>query len=64
MLIYRNASHCIIGLSSIILVYELLLMQVNDKKRFLIYEESSRKSICNKSLRLVSCGYELIIICL
>lgn len=36
-------------------------MHVNDMKGFLVYEESSGKSSPNKSMRLVSCGYELIL---
>ena len=36
-------------------------MQVNGMKRFLIYEESSGKSSPEKSMRSISCGYELIL---
>ena len=36
-------------------------MQVNGMKRFLVHEESSGKSIPDRSVRLVSCGYELIL---
>ena len=34
---------------------------MNDIKRFLVYEESTRKSSLHKFTRLVSCGYELIL---
>ena len=36
-------------------------MQVNRTKRFLAYEESSGKSNFDRSTRLVSCGYALIL---
>jgi len=36
-------------------------MQLNYLKRFLVYGESSGKSSLEKSTRLVSCGYELIL---
>jgi len=35
-------------------------MQVNDMKRFMVYEESGGKSNPNKATRSISCGYELI----
>lgn len=49
------------GSLGIILLEEQLIMQVNDMKRFLIYEESNGKSSLDKYMRSVSCGYELIL---
>ena len=36
-------------------------MQINGMKGFLVYEESSGKSSPDRSMRSVSCGYDLIL---
>jgi len=39
----------------------IMIMQVNGMKRFSVYEESSGRNSLEKYMRLVLCGYELIL---